>query len=53
MEWYNARKSLLSGTMPPAPTFVSVARKLDFQCAHYTVEGEVDDRDFSVNALLK
>jgi hypothetical protein len=42
IDWTARKKALIASVMPPAPTYVSVARKRsDFQVAHYTSEGMV------------
>jgi hypothetical protein len=41
INWTARKKALIASVMPPAPTYVSVARKIDFQVAHYTAQGMV------------
>lgn len=36
---YDIRKALIVGIVPPPTTYVSVARKNDFDVAYYTTEG--------------
>jgi hypothetical protein len=41
MNWTARKKALIASVMPPAPTYVSVARRVDFEVAQYTAEGTV------------
>ena len=41
IEWNNTRKALISGILPPQPTYVSVKKPIDFQVALYVTEGKV------------
>jgi len=45
------RKALLAGMQPPDQSVVSVARKIDYATANYTVDGVQDDRAFSLSTL--
>jgi hypothetical protein len=49
INWTARKKALIASVMPPAPTYVSVARKIDFQIAHYTAEGMVSTPRENVN----
>jgi hypothetical protein len=41
-EWADVRQALFKSALPPnPPIFVTVARPIDFQLAHYTTEGPV------------
>jgi hypothetical protein len=41
INWTERKKALIATVMPPGQTYVSVARRVDFQVAHYTAEGMV------------
>jgi hypothetical protein len=41
IDWTDRKKAIIASVIPPAPTYVSVAKKIDFEVAHYTAEGMV------------
>lgn len=49
IEWKNAVKALLTAASPPPETYVSVARAIDFDVAHYATEGVVS---FNLNCFM-
>jgi hypothetical protein len=45
-EWNDPRRALIVAALPPhPPVFVTVARPIDYQVAHYTTEGAVSSLD--------
>lgn len=53
LEFPSVRKAVLGGVTPPPPSTVSVARHVDFDVAHYTTDGIVDDSNFSLETLTR
>ena len=53
LEFPNVRNAILGGVNPPPPSTVSVSRQIDFNVAHYTTDGIVDDRAFSLDTLSR
>jgi hypothetical protein len=53
LEFPNVRKAVLAGVSPPPPSTVSVARHVDFNVAHYTTDGIIDDSNFSLDTLTR
>jgi C2 domain len=53
MEFPSVRKAVLGGVTPPPPSTVSVARHVDFNVAHYTTDGIIDDSNFSLETLTR
>ena len=53
LEFPNFRKAILGGITPPPPSTVSVARSIDFNVAHYTTDGIVDDSNFSLDTITR
>jgi len=51
LDYPDMRKALLAGMRPPDQSVVSVARKIDYATADYTVEGVQDDKAFSLSTL--
>jgi hypothetical protein len=43
----------MGGITPPPPSTVSVSRRIDFDVAHYTTDGIIDDRAFSLDTLTR
>ena len=43
----------MGGVTPPPPSTVSVSRQIDFAVAHYTTDGIIDDRAFSLDTLSR
>lgn len=43
----------MAGVTPPPTSTVSVSRQIDFAVAHYTTDGIVDDRAFSLDTLSR
>jgi hypothetical protein len=41
IDWADRKKTVIASVIPPAPSYVSVARTVDFQFAHYTAAGMV------------
>lgn len=44
---------MISALMPQETSYVSVARRIDFDVAHYTADGVIDERDFSMTLFTK
>ncbi len=53
LEFPNVRNAILGGVNPPPPSTVSVSRRIDFNVAHYTTDGIIDDRAFSLDTLSR
>ena len=53
IELEDVRKAIVAGLMPPEPNYVSVSNKIDFAVVHYTADGIVDERKFSMNLFTK
>jgi hypothetical protein len=53
IEWVDVRRALITAALPPSPpVFVTVARPVDFQVAHYTTEGAVSNICRLVNRFI-
>jgi hypothetical protein len=44
---------MICGMMPPPAMTVSVARQIDYEVAHYTTDGIVDETKFSLTTLTR
>lgn len=53
LEFPDMRAALIRGMLPPPQTTVSVARSVDYEVAHYTTDGLVDEDKFSLNTLTR
>ena len=53
LEFADVRKAMVSALMPQQVSYVSVAKKTDFDIAHYTADGVIDERDFSMMVFTK
>lgn len=53
VEFPDVRKALIGGMMPPPPSTVSVARRIDLDVARYTTDGLVDEDRFSLDTLAR
>jgi len=40
IDCHNPRKALLAGILPPKQIYTSMSRKVDFEVAHYTLDGK-------------
>ncbi|GKY95063.1 hypothetical protein MPSEU_000470500 [Mayamaea pseudoterrestris] len=53
-EWVDVRRALVVAALPPhPPVFVTVARPVDYQVAHYTTEGAHVETDFSLSIFTE
>ena len=48
IEFPDVRRAMISALLPQQSNYVSVANKIDFAIAHYTADGVVDERKFSM-----
>lgn len=53
LEFPDVRNAIMGGVTPPPPSTVSVSRHIDFAVAHYTTDGIIDDRKFSLDTLSR
>jgi hypothetical protein len=53
LEFPDVRNVIMSGVTPPPPSTVSVSRRIDFDVAHYTTDGIIDDSKFSIDTLSR
>jgi 1-deoxy-D-xylulose 5-phosphate reductoisomerase len=53
LEFPDMRTALFRGMLPPSPSTVSVARQIDYEMAHYTTDGLVDDDKFSITTMTR
>jgi hypothetical protein len=53
LEFPDIRKAMIRGIQPPTPATVSVARGIDFDIAHFTTSGIVDDEKYSLDTLTR
>lgn len=51
LEWQNMQKAMASTLAPPKTDFVSLARSIDFQLAHFTAEGRHDFNKWSMETF--
>lgn len=53
MEWDRPRQAVIAAAVPPPPMYVSCARRIHWDTAHYTVEGLTGETSFSLSVLAK
>ena len=54
IECHNARKVVFKGLVPPPESYMAVSRKVDWEVAHYTIEGGTTrDTAFSMPRFLR
>lgn len=53
LEFKDLRKAMIRGIFPPHQTTVSVARRIDYDIAHFTTDGIVDDEKYSLTTLTR
>lgn len=53
LELSDMRKAMMLGMFPPPPATVSVSRRIDFELAHYTTDGIVDDQKYSLSTMAR
>jgi hypothetical protein len=53
LEWHKPAVMMLKAAIPPNPVYVSCAKKLNWEVAHYTVSGPASDGAFSISKLTE